>query len=1236
MHKHLRILLLVSLSLASFIKGYGQTAPVPVPMASQTVVGGIYSYTENFSDVANWTANFQAGTGANRFKSVAIGGTGTIPNGTKTTISTATFSTSTSGGVQKGTGNLVFLAISSPDNNNALAVDFYVDFTGSTPGTLSFDWAAIANSTGNRAESIAIYTSTDGTNFTALPYTDPVAANSPINIANNVTAGGTVNVALPPNVSVIRFYTYNGNGGTTGSRSKISIDNLTVTATPTSAPPPPSDITPPVTTAGYPKAGNVTTTSVDFTNNLNEAGTTYYEALPAAAAVPSAAQVKAGQDASGTAVTLSGSFAVAAGTDAVKTISGLTASTAYKIYAVSQDAATTPNLQTTVTTTTVTTPAVTLANTSASYPKVSNITSNTVDAISNLNIAGTTYYVVLPATNTSAPSLAQIFAGQDGSGTAAFKSGSFTVGTANTDVTSTITGLTNSTAYNIYFASKNTAGDQQTLSTLRSITTPFAIFPFTNVVAPATTPVVIVGSGTTDPTPLPIVPGITFTPFTAVGVSAQPNAAGRFSFTAWPGGAASGNDDPASFTGVIDPNNFYYEVTVTPQSGKQLSLTSINFTVQRSSTGIRQFAVRSSLDNFASNLPASVNPTSATLTANSTTNIFQVLDANTSATAGSTITLGNTFSNLTNATVKFRFYGLNSEGNAGTFSIDDVNFVGSTGAATPPADVTPPVNAAGYPKATNLTNTSVALVTNLNETGTTYYVLIPNNGTAPTTAAQVMAGTDGAGNAALKAGTINVTAANTDALATISGLTLATAYKIYVVSKDAAANVQTIVATVQATTTGDTPKTDQHITLAATATATYGAVDIDPAATSDNTTIPVDYTSSDVTTATIVNNKVHILKAGTVNITASQAGNASYDPAASQQQVLTLIPKTLTVTANNQTRVYGAANPTLTITYTGFVNGDTQASLSTPATATTTATTTSALGTYDITPAGAVSNNYTFNYVNGKLTVTSNSRVLTFNSLPAKTYGNADFDPGATLSSGETPIYSTSDANVATIVNGKVHIVSAGNVTITAAAPANAAYGVTQPVSQFLIINKADQTINFASIPGLLSGSTYSLTNVISSSGLPVTFTVDDPFIAGVQGTTLNALTIGTATVIASVGANVNYNAASTSQQVKVTNVNGDELVVHQAVSPNGDGINDFLFIEGIQDHPVNKVTIVNGTGIKVFEVNNYSNTNSNLVFNGRSNVNGKQQVAGTYFYLIELNDGGKLNRKTGYFLLKY
>src|SRR6185312_2981967 len=56
----------------------------------------------------------------------------------------------------------------------------------------------------------------------------------------------------------------------------------------------------------------------------------------------------------------------------------------------------------------------------------------------------------------------------------------------------------------------------------------------------------------------------------------------------------------------------------------------------------------------------------------------------------------------------------------------------------------------------------------------------------------------------------------------------------------------------------------------------------------------------------------------------------------------------LTVTADNQSRLYGDPNPALTYTITGFVNGDTISVVSGAADCSTTATVTSPVGTYPI------------------------------------------------------------------------------------------------------------------------------------------------------------------------------------------------------------------------------------------------------------------------------------------------
>src|SRR5581483_5504080 len=79
----------------------------------------------------------------------------------------------------------------------------------------------------------------------------------------------------------------------------------------------------------------------------------------------------------------------------------------------------------------------------------------------------------------------------------------------------------------------------------------------------------------------------------------------------------------------------------------------------------------------------------------------------------------------------------------------------------------------------------------------------------------------------------------------------------------------------------------------------------------------------------------------------------------------------LTITADNQSVVEGNPLPPLTVHYTGFVHGETTASLTAPPTVTTTATPASAPGTYALTPAGAVDVNYAISYVAGTLTVTA-------------------------------------------------------------------------------------------------------------------------------------------------------------------------------------------------------------------------------------------------------------------------
>ena len=92
---------------------------------------------------------------------------------------------------------------------------------------------------------------------------------------------------------------------------------------------------------------------------------------------------------------------------------------------------------------------------------------------------------------------------------------------------------------------------------------------------------------------------------------------------------------------------------------------------------------------------------------------------------------------------------------------------------------------------------------------------------------------------------------------------------------------------------------------------------------------------------------------------------------------LAVTPAVLSVTASSATKAYGQANPSLTATYSGFKNGDTAASVTTPPMISTTATSASSVGQYPVVASGAAAGDYTFAYIAGVLTVTPASLKVT-------------------------------------------------------------------------------------------------------------------------------------------------------------------------------------------------------------------------------------------------------------------
>jgi hypothetical protein len=114
------------------------------------------------------------------------------------------------------------------------------------------------------------------------------------------------------------------------------------------------------------------------------------------------------------------------------------------------------------------------------------------------------------------------------------------------------------------------------------------------------------------------------------------------------------------------------------------------------------------------------------------------------------------------------------------------------------------------------------------------------------------------------------------------------------------------------------------------------------------------------------------------NLTLTGAASGNYVLAASGNESSTtasITPDNLTITADNATKAASTTNPALTLTYSGFVAGESASSLTTRPTVSTAADTTSPAGNYAITASGAVDPNYTFTYVPGTLTVLGNASI---------------------------------------------------------------------------------------------------------------------------------------------------------------------------------------------------------------------------------------------------------------------
>ncbi len=170
-------------------------------------------------------------------------------------------------------------------------------------------------------------------------------------------------------------------------------------------------------------------------------------------------------------------------------------------------------------------------------------------------------------------------------------------------------------------------------------------------------------------------------------------------------------------------------------------------------------------------------------------------------------------------------------------------------------------------------------------------------------------------------------------------------------------------------------------------------------------------------------------------ISYSYGGDANFNAPQNGGGTLTIGKAALTVTASSATVSYGDPAPAITPSFSGFVNGQGSAVLTTQPACTTTYTTASIPGSAQTTScSGAAATNYSFTYVPGSLTVNkAGEAALQVTGVPAsaQAYGTT-FTAGSSGGSGTGVV--TLSASGACSLSGTTVTMTAGSGTCTVTA----------------------------------------------------------------------------------------------------------------------------------------------------------------------------------------------------------
>jgi len=253
--------------------------------------------------------------------------------------------------------------------------------------------------------------------------------------------------------------------------------------------------------------------------------------------------------------------------------------------------------------------------------------------------------------------------------------------------------------------------------------------------------------------------------------------------------------------------------------------------------------------------------------------------------------------------------------------------------------------------------------------------------------------------------------------------------------------------------------------------------------------------------------------------------------------VLSITKATLTATADDKSRVYNTSNPAFTVSYSGFVNGDDDGILDILPVGATTATQFSNVGSYLISLSGAFDNNYTFNYLDGTLTIAKATSIVTVNDITFTYDGTSKAATALTTPPGLTVLFTYDGSSTAPR--------DAGTYSVEGTVDDINYEGIG---SGTLTINKATALLSISDLYQNFDGSPKPVMTTTTPAGLNTEVTYN-----------------GNSSVPSAIGT---YNVVATVLENNYLGTDTEILIINGA--PSTTGISDIFALEDASNSTIN------------------------------------------------------------------